>query len=121
MEHCRGCGGPGPRGGLVPVVRERPLRRAEWLARLSGRAGPGTSWAAHSRKAAPMRHECSLENERQVTGQLVPVVCLLPSPPVPGTAASDMNVALMSLLRHQCDSHVVCRRRDLLFAGGQDR
>jgi len=39
----------------------------------------------------------ALENERQVTGRLVPVVCLLPSAPVLGTAASDMNVALMSL------------------------
>jgi hypothetical protein len=35
MFHRRGCARPGPRGGLVPVVRKRPLRRAAWLARLA--------------------------------------------------------------------------------------
>jgi hypothetical protein len=38
MEHCRGCSGPVTARGLVPVVRERPLRRAARRARLPGQA-----------------------------------------------------------------------------------
>jgi hypothetical protein len=39
MEHCRGCGAPGTARELVPVMRERPLRRAVRLA--ACRAAPG--------------------------------------------------------------------------------
>jgi DNA-binding HxlR family transcriptional regulator len=47
METAWRCGGPGAAWELVPVVRERPVRRggAGPPAR-TGQAGPGTSWGA---------------------------------------------------------------------------
>jgi len=52
-------------------------------------------------------------HETPPSWHLMLVILPIRARPLPGTSANDMNVAVMSLSRHECGIHVVTRNEDL--------